>query len=84
MIKRLNIIIIVLMLIISVAAVAHTGIKSTSPENKSVLEEASKALTLSFRSMVRLMKVKLLGVNDEAVDLYFKPSAKPDKSIYLI
>ena len=65
---------------VSVTTAAHTGIKSTSPENKAVLEEAPEALKLSFKSNVRLMKVTLLDTDDKAVDVDFKPSAKADKS----
>ena len=65
---------------LSLNAAAHTGIKSTSPVNKAVLEEAPEALTLSFRGDVRLMKVTLLDTNEEVVKTDFKPTADAAKS----
>jgi len=78
--KILNIIIAAGLLMASATAAGHTGIKSTSPENKAVLQEAPEALTLSFKSAVRLMKVTLLDTNEEVVKTDFKPSATAAKS----
>ena len=78
--KILNIIITISLLMLSVATAAHTGIKSTSPKNQATLEKAPETLNLSFKSDVRLMKVKLLDTNDKTVDLHFKPSLKADMS----
>ena len=64
----------------SATASSHTGIKSTSPENKAVLQEAPETLTLSFRAPVRLMKVTLLDNNEEVVKTDFKPTAKAAKT----
>ena len=78
--KILTIIIAAGLIMASATAVAHTGIKSTSPENKAVLLEAPEALTLSFKAPVRLMKVTLLDTNEELVKTDFKPTAKAAKS----
>ena len=78
--KILNIIITAGLLLLSLNAAAHTGIKSTSPVNKAVLEKAPEALTLSFRGDVRLMKVTLLDTNEEVVKTDFKPTADAAKS----
>ena len=78
--KILNIIIAAGLLIASATALAHTGIKSTSPENKAVLQEAPETLTMSFRAPVRLMKVTLLDNNEEVVKTDFKPTAKAAKT----
>ena len=64
---------------LSLNAAAHTGIKSTSPENKAVLQEPPEALTLSFRAAVRLMKVTLLDTNEDVVKIDFKPTSKASK-----
>ncbi len=78
--KILNIIITAGLLLLSLNAAAHTGIKSTSPANKAVLEEAPEALTLSFKGDVRLMKVTLLDTNEDVVKTDFKPTADAAKS----
>ena len=80
MMKTLNIIISTALLLFSTSVWAHTGIKSTSPENKAVLEQAPKELSLNFRGAVRLMKIGLLDTNQEAVKIEFKPSAAAAKS----
>ena len=64
----------------SATTVAHTGIKSTSPENKAALQEAPESLTLRFKAPVRLMKVTLLDTNEAVVKTDFKPTAKAAKS----
>ena len=77
--KILAMIITVGLLISGLNAAAHTGIKSTSPENKAVLQEAPKVLNLSFKGAVRLMKLTLLDTDKEVVKIGFKPRAKAAK-----
>jgi len=79
-VKILNIIITTGLLLISSSLLAHTGIKSSSPENKSVLTKAPETLSLNFKSAVRLMKVRLLDAKQETVKIDFKPTAKAAKS----
>ena len=78
--KILNIIITAGLLILSLNAVAHTGIKSTYPANKAVLEEPPEALTLSFKADVRLMKVTLLDTDKDVVKTNFKPTSEASKA----
>lgn len=78
--KILNIIISTGLLLLSTSILAHTGLKSSSPANKAVLDKAPKELTLTFKGAARLMKVGLLDTNQEAVKLEFKPNAKTAKS----
>lgn len=78
--KILTIIITTGLLLLSTTIFAHTGIKSTSPKNKAVLDQAPTELTLTFKGDARLMKVGLLDTNQEAVKLEFKPSTKAAKT----
>lgn len=65
---------------LSFNAAAHTGIKSTSPKNKAVLQESPESLTLSFRGAVRLMKVTLLDTDEEVVKTDFKATSTAAKA----
>ena len=68
------------LLLLNTTIFAHTGIKSTLPENKAVLEKAPKELMLTFKGSARLMKVELFDTNQEAVEIGFKPTVKAAKS----
>lgn len=71
------------LLTLSTALSAHTGIKSTEPTNQQTLDSAPEKLSLTFRAPVRLMKVSLKDVEKTDLDLGFKPSAKANKSFHI-
>ena len=68
------------LLTVSASVMAHTGIKSTFPENEQMLEAAPEQLTLNFGAPVRLMKVVLMDGGHKDLEIGFKPTAKADKS----
>lgn len=67
-------------LALSAPALAHTGIKSTSPSNEQILEAAPKQLSLNFNAPVRLMKVTLTDSERKDLKIGFKPSSVANTS----
>ena len=78
--KTLKAILLASLFIFNSSVLAHTGIKSTFPENAQTLETSPEKITLTFKGNVRLMKVTLAGSDEKALETDFKPSAKPTKT----
>jgi len=57
--KKINLLIISFFVLLSTVANAHTGIKSTFPQNGAKLEQAPEAIELNFKGVVQLMQLQL-------------------------
>ncbi|RVU85592.1 hypothetical protein EOL70_06475 [Leucothrix sargassi] len=78
--KILSVTLLVALLGFSAVGQAHTGIKSTSPQNDAVLTSAPETLGLEFKGNVRLFKVTLSDADKQEIDIGFNPTTKAAKS----
>ncbi|MDX8046840.1 copper resistance protein CopC [Gracilibacillus sp. S3-1-1] len=68
MFKRALLLIIVLLIALPTAISAHTHLETSNPEENSVLDENTEAITLTFDSTVQdVNEVTLTGENDEVL-----------------
>lgn len=61
----------ILCLLFSATAMAHTGLKTSSPSHNSTLEHSPKNLSLQFNAKVRLIKLSLKDAQNKAIDIDF-------------
>lgn len=70
--KRFNLLVSTLLLVFSASLFAHTGLKSSMPEDGAMLNEAPKKLEIVFRDEVKLVKVALVDAKGKAVEFGYK------------
>ena len=69
----------ILLLISSTAALAHTKLKLSKPVRNAMLSESPKTLELNFDDDVRLIKLSVVNSKKEKVNINFKPSMDPSQ-----
>lgn len=74
--KILKLLLLISALLINTTAYAHTGLKSSIPEDKAVLKQAPDTVTLEFHSAVHLLKLQLVNDKDEELKLDFQPKSE--------
>lgn len=78
--KILNLLIVSCLFLLSTAASAHTGIKSSSPQNGATLERAPEAIELTFRGVVQLMQLQVKSADGTSIDLEIPMDAEASSS----
>lgn len=71
--KLLKILTLIMLLLFSAGAAAHSKLIATTPANEATINESPEQLTLEFNREVRLLKVELIQDDEDAVDIDFKP-----------
>lgn len=61
--------------LVPVLALAHTALKTSSPEDGAVITAAPASIDLQFNGAVRLIRVEITG-NGQKVDTAFKPATE--------
>ena len=81
--KLLNSLIAACLFLLSSSVLAHTGIQSSSPSNGEKLSQAPETIDLSFKGLVRLLKIEVKDSTGDSIDIPLEPDAEPSKDFSL-
>ena len=81
--KSLNFLLAACLFLLSSSVLAHTGIQSSSPSNGAKLSQPPETIDLSFKGLVRLLKVEVKDSTGDSIDIPLEPDAEPSKDFSL-
>ena len=74
----------IILCLLPLQALSHSKLEATKPADQAELNTAPEELVLTFNREVRLMKLELIGAEQTALDIGFKPTTEKAKSYAFI
>lgn len=76
MMIQMRLLLLVIALLVNTVAYAHTGLKSSVPEDQAIVTQIPDTVTLEFHAAVHLLKLQLMNEKGEELNLDFQPKSE--------